>query len=83
MAEIVISVKKFSGKNVYYFDTTKSGEFDQEWNMIIRKAIQDVLIQSYTCSTGDTKPRYNENQSCIKRWNCAQFSLFGFPSIVH
>ncbi|MCK5560809.1 MAG: hypothetical protein KAJ51_09460 [Thermoplasmata archaeon] len=36
-------IKKFGGKNIYYFDSTKSGEFDQEWNMIIPKAIQEVL----------------------------------------
>jgi len=36
-------IKKFSGKNVYYFDTTKQGEFDQEWNMIIPKEIQEAL----------------------------------------
>ena len=36
-------IKKFSGENVYYFDSTKSGEFYQEWNMIIPKEIQEAL----------------------------------------
>ena len=41
--KIKMDMKKFSGENVYYFDSTKSGEFTQEWNMIIPKEIQEAL----------------------------------------
>lgn len=36
-------IMKFSGKNVYYFDTKKVGEFDRKWNIIIPTEIQEAL----------------------------------------
>lgn len=36
-------IKKFSGKNIYYFDPTKKGVFEHEWNMVIPKKIVEVL----------------------------------------
>ena len=37
------NIVKFSGKNIYYFDSTKEGDFEPEWNMVIPKKLQDAI----------------------------------------
>ena len=41
--EIKKVIKKYSGKNIYYFDPSKKGVFKREWNMVIPKKIEEVL----------------------------------------
>lgn len=36
-------IMKFSGKNIYYFDSKSGGEFDKKWNIIIPAKIQEAL----------------------------------------
>lgn len=40
---ILKNIRKFSGKNIYYFDSTKKGTFRSDWNMIIPTKIQEAL----------------------------------------
>ena len=37
------NIVKFSGKNIYYFDSTKEGDFEPEWNMVIPKKLQEAI----------------------------------------
>lgn len=36
-------IKKYSGRNIYYFDSTKKGVFETEWNLIVPQIIQEAL----------------------------------------
>ena len=36
-------IKIYSGNNIYYFDSTRKGTLEQEWNLIVPKEMQEVL----------------------------------------
>jgi len=36
-------IQNFSGTNIYYFDTTKKGIYDPNWNIIIPKEVKEVI----------------------------------------
>lgn len=41
--QIKKQIINYSGTNIYYFDPTKKGTFEKEWNIIIPKTIQEAL----------------------------------------
>lgn len=42
-SKIKNEIKNYSGNNIYYFDSTKKGVFEQEWNIIVPKTIHEAL----------------------------------------
>ena len=41
--QIKKQIMKYSGTNIYYFNSTKKGIFDKEWNMIVPIKIKETL----------------------------------------